>query len=208
MLALALVALALAGCPSLSTRQTAETLPPGTWQVGAAIDLVAANDERYDWRAGGPSVEVTVRRGLGENLDAGLKLHVLGIEAGAKWRFHRGTWTLAVAPALGLSRTKNEGLTTDAGFVFVHATGLASRPLSKRWTLTLGPKLLLDRFEPATSGVAYGLALGALVGVDFRWGERGRWHLVPELNLYRVVAGSEPVQGGMLQGGVALQLDF
>jgi hypothetical protein len=202
------LALGLPGCPSLSTRQTAETLPCGTWQLGAALDLAAAHDRRYAWDGAAPALELTARRGLAQNLDAGLKLYVHGVDASLKWRFWRGTWTWAVLPAVGFSRTAAEGVTTDAAYTFLHTTVLASRRIGSRLTFTAGPKLVFDYFRPVAGGGAAGLFAGATIGLDLAFGRAGRWHLLPELNLVFAVVGDEPVDGAFAQGGVGLALDL
>jgi hypothetical protein len=208
----ALAALAVvvggAGCPSLSTRQTAETVPCGRWQVGLGVDLVAGADERLEWNGAGPQLELAARRGLGPDLDVGGKLYFAGVEIGLKWRFRRGPWAMAVAPAVGFARTRTTPVTTDALFLFAHVVGIVGHPLSPRWSVNFGPKLLHDAFIPATSGFADGWQLGAFVNLDWRFGAGGRWHLVPELNVYRTLAGSEPVDGRLFQGGVALLRDL
>jgi hypothetical protein len=200
--------LVLAACPSLSTLGGPDPVPCGRWQLGGALEGVGGNDARHDWKSAGPQLELTARRGLRPDLDLGFKLYVLGVEGGVKWRFRHGAWPMAIAPSLGAIRTRDFGLTTDATFLFLHVAGLVGHELSPRWKLAFGPKLLYDAFIPATNGFGQGFAVGAFVNADWRFGAHGRWHLVPELNLYRVVAGTEPVDGGMFQGGVALLCDL
>lgn len=200
-LASAIVALALAGCPSLSTRQTANTLPPGDWQIGGAFDLYGFRDVEQDARIPAAQLELSARRGLAADLDAGLKLFVAGLEAGAKWRFRRGPWPLALSPSASVSRTTTTPLTTDALHLLVQLPLLVTHG---NWTF--GPKLFWALYWPVTGGHADGWSLGAHVSYDIRF--RHRWHLQPELSLYRSLAGDVPVDGGSAQLGLGLARDF
>jgi hypothetical protein len=201
-----LVVAAGAGCPSLSAHQTAEPLPPGRWRAGGALALVGLRDVEQETRIPGLQLELSARRGLAGDLDAGVKLYGVGLELDLKWRFLDGATQLAVAPALDLARTAETALTSDALHLFVRLPLLATWRWGPR-QVTAGPSLLWGAFLPENGGHATGLMAGAFVNVAFRLGG-GRWHLVPELDLYRTVAGEVPLDGAAAHLGLSLARDL
>jgi hypothetical protein len=201
-----LAALLLVACPSMATRQTADPTPPGRWQLLGSLDVVAFRDVEQETRLPGLQLELGARRGLVEDLDAGLKLHGFGVQGDVKWRFRRAPWAMALVPAVDLGWTPETGLTTDAIHGFGHLALLVSREIRSCLQVTFGPKAMAGVYWPETGGSAGGAWLGAFGSLDWRFSPR--WHLVPEIDLYRSVAGEVPVRGGALQAGAGLLVDL
>jgi hypothetical protein len=151
--------------------------------------------------------ELSARRGVSENLDMGGRLHLGGAQLNATWRVHReGLWSYAIAPSLGGVRAIENPASVDAIHLFVGLAGIASRPLSKRWTLAAGPISGWGLFWPETGGHAQGAWLGAFLHFEAKLGSK--WRIAPELSGYRVFAGEVPVRGANLQLGVGLTRDL
>jgi hypothetical protein len=200
-------AIVAAGCPSLSTYQTAEPTPAGRWRAIAASGLVTFRDSEQQSVVPGAQIEVGARRGLGENHDAGLKLYLFGVAGDVKWRFlRRDAIEIAVVPSLDVARTAETAITTDATHLFGHVALLITRKRSS-WPVTLGPKLMYGLYLPRTGGAAQGVAVGGLVNVAIPVAAAG-WKLVPEIDLYRSVGGDVPVRGFSFHAGTAIVREF
>jgi len=205
--ALLLLAVLAAGCPSTTVYRSADPVEPGRWQLHGGLGAGAWRDTEQETRLPVGSFELGARRGLRDDLDLGVSLYTFGAAIDATWRFHRGpTWSLAVAPSLSGARLAETAVTTDSINLFAGATLIASRPLSRCWTLALGPSLGWGLYWPETGGHAQGGWLGGFVGADRRLG--ARWHFTPELGLFRVFAGEVPVKGGGIQLGAAARVDL
>jgi hypothetical protein len=201
------VALALlAGCPSTTVYRTADPVPPGQWQVGGAVAVGGLRDTEQDTRAPTAAIELSARRGIAPDVDVGAKLYTLGAQLEATWRVHRGTWSWALAPHVGGMKTNESGAVVSAINLFVGSAAIASRPLSRRWTVGMGPLAGWGLYWPETGGHAQGFWLGGFVHADARLGRR--WHLTPELGVYRVVLGEVPVRGSAIHLGAAVRLDL
>lgn len=197
----------LAGCPSTTVYRTAEPVEPGRWQVGGALGLGAFSDAEQDTRVPTGHIELSARRGIAEGIDAGGKLYTFGAELNATLRVYRGeAWSWAVLPSIGGLRSQENGLIVDAIHLFAGLGAVASRPLSDRWTLGVGPFVGYGLFWPETGGSAQGGWLGGFAHADLKLG--ARWHLTPELGAYRVIAGEVPVDGGALSLGVSARRDL
>lgn len=204
---IALLAVAVCGCPSTSVYRTADPVDPGRWQVSGAAALGGLADTEQDTRLPTGQIELGARRGITEDLDLGAKLYTVGVEASATWRFYRGrTWSWAAIPSISGARTQRTGVTVDAIHLFANAGAVASRPLSRRWTLGLGGFAGGGVYWPETGGSARGGWLGGFAHADVMLDER--WHLTPELGGYRVVAGQVPVRGGAIHVGAAFRRDL
>lgn len=200
--ALAALAALAAGCGSLSTYRTAEPIGPGRWQVDVAADVGAFTDRAQDTRTPAAHLEVAVRRGLGADTDATVKLYVPGVELGVQRRLARGRWQWALAGAIGGERTTAAAGTTDALTAHLRLTALATRRTSRAWAFTVGPVATGGLFVPAGGGHATGLLLGGFASAARRFARC--WEVVPELSVHRTVAGEVPVAGGVLQLGAAI----
>ena len=197
---------ALAGCPSTSVYRTADPVKQGAWQVGVSADLGAFSDVEQQTRSPAGSVELTVRRGLTDNVDLGVKLYTFGLEANATWRVRKRRWSWALAPYVAGLRTANTLGSTRALHLFTGSAVIASRPLSTRWTFATGPFVGYGLYQPETGGVAHGVWLGGFAHFDRAVGKRS--HITPELGLYRVVVGEVPVRGAAVRLGAAWRIDL
>lgn len=197
----------LCGCPSTSVYRTADPVEPGRWQLSGAVGVGGMSDSEQETRIPTGHLELGARRGVADNLDVGAKLYTVGLEASATWRFYRGElWSVAAIPSVSGARTNENGLTPDAIHLFASGGAVASRPLSRRWTLGVGGFAGWGLFWPETGGHAQGGWLGGFAHGDLRFA--GSWHLTPELGAYRVIAGEVPVRGGALTAGVAFRRDL
>jgi len=190
-----------AGCPSTSVYRTADPVPVGHWHVSVAADVGGIADQAQESRAPTASLELAARRGVAENLDIGAKLYTFGLELSATWRVVRGTWSLALAPSIAALRSNESGVSPRALYLFAGSAFIASRPLSKRWHIGTGPIAGYGMYRPETGGTAHGAWIGGFLLLDRAIGKRS--HLVPEIGVYRVVAGDVPVRGGAFRAGLA-----
>lgn len=199
--ALAAVALA-AGCGSLTTYRTAEPIPHRAWQLDVAADLGGFADRVQETRVPAAHVEVAIRRGLGGDTDATLKLYVPGVEVGIQRRIATGRWQWGVAAALGGERTTAGAGTSDALHGHLRLTALATRRTSRAWAFTVGPVATGGVFVPAGGGHATGLLLGGFASAAR--GFARCWQVIPEVSFHLTAAGEVPVRGSVLQLGAAV----
>lgn len=197
---------ALAGCPSTSVYRTADPVPKGAWQVGLGADLGALSDTEQQTRAPTGSLELSVRRGLADNVDIGAKLYTFGLEMNATVRLRKRRWSWALAPYVAGLRTDESASSVRALHVFAGSAAIVSRPLSARWTFATGPFVGYGLYRPETGGSAHGLWLGGFLHFDRAVGKRS--HITPEIGVYRVVAGEVPVRGGAVRLGAAWRWDL
>jgi hypothetical protein len=196
----------IAGCPAVATRQTADTVAPGKWQLGAGVDGVLFRDVEQDTRVPSLVVDVGARHGVSDNVDVGARLYTFGLQAGAKWRVARGDWRVALAPAADLARTSETQVTTDALHVFGHLPIIFGHDLSHKLGINFGPRATYGYYLPATGGEAHGMFVGAFGNLSIRLHKR--WTLLPELGIHRSVAGEVPVRGWMLSLGSGIAVDM
>lgn len=199
-------AIAVAGCGSLTTYRTAAPLPAGRWHADVAVDVGTFRDREQDTRTPAAHVEVAVRRGLGADTDATVKLTVPGLEVGVLHRLATGRWQWAVAAAVGGERTRVGPGQTDAVFGHLRLTGLATRATRARWAFTVGPVVTGGVFVPAGGGWSHGVLVGGFANVAWRFA--GAWVAVPELSLHASASGDVPVRGAVAQVGVAVGRGF
>jgi hypothetical protein len=198
--------IAVTGCGSLTTFQTAEPLPAGRWQVAAAVSGASYRDRELDTRVPSAQVEVAVRRGVGADTDVGLKLYTLGAEASVKHRFVAGCWQLAGLASVGGAITHGDGALPDAGFYDARLALIATRRTSPAWAWNLGPVATGSLFLPAGGGTGTGLLLGGFASAAWTFG--GAWQLVPELSLHATALGDRPVKGVVGELGVGVARTF
>ncbi|MBT8493823.1 MAG: hypothetical protein KJO07_12240 [Deltaproteobacteria bacterium] len=202
-LLLALVVAGL-GCPPPAVYQSADTLEPGKWQLGGGLGVGSLRDDEQQIRVPTGDLQLFARRGVIPDLDLGLRLYSVGLEASVKYRFHRDLWSLAVMPGLSALGTNENALTTKAFHSFLTVPMLASRRLSERWSVSLGPKVITGLYWSTTSEPNFGLQVGgySMFGLHL-----GRWTVMPEIDLARTVAGTVPVDGWVAHVGIGLAFE-
>lgn len=200
----------LAACGSVTTYQTAETLPCGRWQVQAALAAGSYRDEPFDTRTPTAQVEVAAKVGLTDDLELGAKLYSLGAESSLRYRLLRPRdargLSVAALAAVGGVRSRGEGSLPEMILTQARVGGLATWRTSGRVAWTLGALGTGSLFVPAGGGHATGLLLGGVANLDWRFATR--WHLVPELSLHRTAMGEVPVDGAVAVAGVAVAWDL
>ena len=163
------------GCANMSTLQTAQTLPKGQneFVVGAgyftmpalndiASDAASATGDDTNVAFALPYAEVAFRRGLGENIDAGAKLTLIGTAAAdVKYRFLNSDG-FAMAAGLGVGGVQIGGLL----LMDVTVPFYMSIDLSDSFALYASPKynLRIIGDQPIHMG---GATLGTKIGSDF-----------------------------------------
>lgn len=196
----------LSGCPPTSVYRTADPVAKGAWQVGVGADIGRLSDVEQDLISPSGSLELSLRRGLADNFDMGMKLYTFGLEVNATWRLRKRRWSWALAPYAASLRTGRRAGATRASHVFAGSALIVSRPLSERWAFATGPFIGYGWYRPETGGSAHGAWLGGFVHLDRRVGARS--HFTPELGVYRVVIGDVPVRGGAVRLGAAWRWDL
>jgi hypothetical protein len=196
----------LAACGSLTTYQSADTLPRGRWQVMAALGAGAFNDTPQETKTPTVTFELAARRGIGEDTDVGLKLYTIGIETSIRHRVSHGTWSWALLASLGGTITDEDSVTGEGGLTQLRLGAVATRRRTATWAWNVGPTMTYSLWRPSGGGIAGGGLVGAFAGFDWRFG--GSWHLVPELSLHITAAGDVPVDGAVVLLGAALARDF
>jgi len=198
---IAALACALAGCGSVTSYQSADTLPRGDWQAMAALGTGTYTDTPQDTRTPTVTGELGARVGVADHTDVGLKLFALGIEASVRQRvLHGSTWSIALLGAVNYGKTETQILAQ------ARLGGVATRRYSPTFSLSAGLATTGSLFVPAGGGDATGVLLGAYGSLD--WRMTSRWHLVPELSLHRSLQGDVPVDGNVAQLGVAVLRDL
>ncbi len=200
-------ALLFTGCPSVSTLHRADPVMPGRWELGAGVDGLLLRDLPQDTRSPSGQALVTARRGLFEDLDAGLRLYTVGLDASVRWRFYRGaTWRVAAIPTLGTAKTAESQTTTNAWHLFAQLPVVFTRDLNRDWSLSCGPRVVWGLYYPEGGGNAQGTMLGGFVNLEYALSPR--WAIVPELSFHRTIHGEVPADGFVLHLGAGLLWRF
>lgn len=200
------LALVLGACGSVTTYQSADTLPPGSWQLSAAVGTGAYDDAPQQAKTPAGTLELAARRGVGDHTDVGLKLYAVGLELSVRHRIVQGRWSWALLGALGGARTAEDSPTGDAALTQLRLGAVATKRRSPTWAWNVGPTTTWSLWRPAGGGTAGGALIGGFVGFDWRFGRQ--WHLIPELSLHGTAAGDVPVDGGVLMIGAAFARDL
>ncbi len=136
------LALSVLGCSTMKSMHGARPLEPGARQmeVGASLQM-GSTFITESLTLPLPQLEVGWRRGLAQDLDAGLRVFLLGGLADVRYRFYQdGPWHIAIVPGLGLSILPFPAY--QQGNVDLHLPLLVERELGKRSGLTWGPRSL------------------------------------------------------------------
>ncbi len=131
---------AASGCASFSAMQTAHTVAEG--EVRYAVSLQGVGGGGAPLSSFEPGVEGSVRYGIAEDWDVGLKLHLLGAQAGAKVQLMRGDFDLALALEGGYGWVWSAGIDAPRSHVLVvRLPLLMEQHLHEIVGLTFGPEL-------------------------------------------------------------------
>lgn len=199
---LALFALGLGGCASLSTVHSARALKPGETRIGANGSLVGggvpgfsihvANSPVHDVGFPVPQVEVEVRHGFAPRWEWGVRTFLLGAAGDVKFQFLEGAkWDAAFVPGSSITYLflPVPGAQIQLGESDVSLPVLFGRPLRGGSELVVGPKAQARwSFEnlrtPDGSGVGTRfILLGGATSV-LRLGLGRGWSMPLELSVY------------------------
>jgi hypothetical protein len=203
---IAVLSLLLAACGSVTTYQSADTLPRGTWQAMVATGVGSFSDEPQETKVPTFTAELAVRRGIGEDTDVGFKLYTAGIEASIRHRIKRGVWSWALLGSIGGMITNAESPVGEGGLTQLRVGSVATKRRSTNWAWNMGPTVALSLLRLSGGGTATGALFGGFFGFDWRFGNH--WHLVPEVSLHVTAAGDVPVDGAVFLLGSAIARDF
>jgi hypothetical protein len=160
------------GCVSMSSIQTARTLPAETSQqsVGGGVynSEMTIGDNTVTTNL--PYIEYSYRRGLTENWDAGLKLTFIGAYAAdTKYQiFANDQWAFSAGAGLGYMSYKisSGGSDEEVKFIDIMLPFYLSYDISKSWAVYLSPKYISRQQSGASSGSdgITGLTIGTKIG--------------------------------------------
>ncbi len=143
------------GCLSAASHLGAAPTPPGSAAWGLALDGVVF--ERGRKLRVLPSLQLTGRRGMGEDWDAGFRAYLLGLEVGTRHRLlSRGRLTLGAQPSLELAYTPVTTNSVELLHARLRGALMADWRLAPDWTLTLGTRLAFGGAAPPTYLRGYG----------------------------------------------------
>ena len=200
------VALACGGCPSFSTLQTPRTVPEGELRFAALAGGAGALSDEEGPGPRSAQFELSVRYGLSDRIDVGVKLYSLGIEAGVKWLMLRGPIDIAIAPAISYASFDDQMGTSFNAF-YAHLPLMFGWNISDRVTLSFGPKLMFG-YQFRSGAVVRddlllidGMLAGIYVSVPIRIGPA--FWIAPEVNAYTNVTNGAVGDITIYQGGLA-----
>lgn len=153
-----LVALAATGCASHASRLSATPLPPGTGELGVALDALVVERGRDPIAL--PLPQMSYRRGLRPGIDIGGAAHLAGIEASVRLALlERDRVALAWAGGLALGFEPVTNNTTDVLYARALPRLIAElrpRPGSQwpAWIATAVPSLTFTGPVTMFGGVA------------------------------------------------------
>lgn len=204
-------ALLAVGCATYGSHLTATPIAPGESELTLAADGLLI-DRGFGLQPL-PNPDASLRWGLADGLDLGLRAHFVGLESTARVRLVRsGAFSLAAVPGLGFAfvPVTNE----DTGLFNANLLGglLAGLGLGGGDELVLGARAIatyafpLTAFRGDASGDKMLYRVGGVVGVRVRLSDS--LSLFPDLNVFAPYDSERkdwtlPI----LQGGVALSFD-
>src|SRR4051812_23818653 len=144
----------LAGCGSVTTYQSADVLPRGTWNAAIAASAGSFNDTDQKAKTPTASFEIAARRGIGADTDVGLKLYTAGIEANVRHRISEGRWSWALLGSLGGVVTDEKSPVGAAGLTQLRLGAVATKHRSAHWGWNIGPVTTFSLLRPAGGGTA------------------------------------------------------
>lgn len=195
----------VAACAPLPVHQGTDTTPKGQVQVSGSVGGVLYRDVVQGASTPAADAQLGARYGIGDDVDVGGKVSVLGLDVGLKWRVLRGAVPVAIAPSLGGARyPATSGLPVSAQ-AWGRLPVIVGHRLSESVALHAGPTSLYGLFAPRGGGVSQGLAIGAFANVELEVARGAR--MLPEVAVYRSVLRDLPVNGWTLFFGPAFVFD-
>ena len=177
----------LTSCASVSTMQTAGTVPEGEVRWAIASTGTGGNGETK--ASADPNFEAAVRYGATENFDIGLKVNFLGAQIGAKYQFLRGEFDLSLGLEAGYQWVRTNGTESPSTHVVeFHLPLLMEYHFNPYVGLAFGPKFMgllmydQDPREDIWQNDNSGLYVGLMIGLPLRLTD-GIW-FQPEFNIY------------------------
>lgn len=185
LLFLALSALMMSSCASVSTMQTAGTVPEGEVRWAIATTGTGGNGDTKP--SADPNFEAAVRYGVSENADIGLKINFLGAQIGAKYQFLRGDFDLSMGLEAGYQWVRSSGTEDPSSHVLEFQLPILMEYHFNPYVgLAFGPKFMgvyvveTDTREDIWQNS--GFYVGLMIGLPLRLTE-GIW-FQPEFNIY------------------------
>lgn len=166
----------ITGCATISTFQTAKTLPAGEIAMGVGMDMtglehtVAGVTQNTGVMK---SYETWIKMGLGKKFDAGLKFFPIGRLFDVKYQFLNGkNGGLDAAVDLAYSATSIEKSDSINDYIDIYSNLIFSSDLTKLLTLYISPKHILRTVQLTDdltdkSGTKTKSLLGSGIGIAF-----------------------------------------
>ena len=146
----------LTACGSVTQYQSADPVGARRWQGMAAAGVGSFKDDPQQGKTPTANVELGARYGITDDLDVGLKLFALGIEASVRARVRTGgtgAWSIALLAAANSEGNNKASAGNDAAILAQLRLGaVATRHASPRWGWNVGVATTGSVFVPA--GVA------------------------------------------------------
>jgi hypothetical protein len=143
------------GCLSAASHLGAAPTPLGSKTWGIALDGLLFERGRSSFVL--PALQLSGRKGMGEDWDAGFRAYALGLEVGTRHRLlSRGRLTLGAMPSLELAFTPVTNNTVELLHGRVRGALVADWRFAPDWTLTLGARLAFGGAAPPTWFRGYG----------------------------------------------------
>lgn len=179
------LALTFSGCMSLSTYQTADTVEEGKskWGVGFSQSYIVLNDEEQPYDINSVvTPEFSIRVGMSENTDLGLKLYPVAVIIDVKHRFYQ-TEQNSSAFGLGFSTIDLDETTStaDNNLTDLYATYYYTHHHSSTLSSTIAPKLIYRTNTETDKNV---LLPGLTYTLDYQF-ENSSLSLRPEIGVYK-----------------------
>ncbi len=158
------------GCVSMSSLQTARTLPEGQSQqsFGGGVYQSKMGEGENTVEANLPYVEYTYRRGLTNNIDWGAKVALGSYGADLKYNFISGDqFALAAGLGLGYSSYKisSGGADNEYTYLDIHVPLYLSYDISKSFVVYASPKFVQRNGSGSAESVGLtGLTIGTKLG--------------------------------------------
>jgi hypothetical protein len=191
---LVILSLLAAGCASMSNVQTADTLGKGNFQ--AAIEPGLWGGASAAGVAAIPHVDASVRFGVSERVDLGVRAGSSFLELQSKFMFtdpENPLWAGSIAPTLGGifasgSSQASMGSSNATGIFNLGVPVLVGLKLRGGHQIILGPRVQTLLVFGSGSPTTVILGLGSSVG--FAWRLTDNFILLPEVSaVYPVVGG-------------------